>query len=145
MNEITASRESIAELPWKACNRVLAAVLTSDDWSGERAHIVGRTGMHFVVAVRVVEAATEAVRFRFIADSPDLRHPVMGRIDLRPEAPTSTAITVTLRANLDEEPPREHAVVREAVASLAEALSRTIVDVARMPAVDDGKYAVTAQ
>jgi len=100
--------------------------------------------MHFVVAVRVVEAATEAVRFRFIADSPDLRHPVTGRIDLRPEASTSTAVTVTLRANLDEEPPREHVIVREAVASLAEALSRTIVDAARMPAADDREYAVTS-
>jgi len=145
MNEITASRETIAELPWKVCNRVLGAVLTSDDWAGERAHIVGRTGMHFVVAVRVVEAATDAVRFRFIADSPDLRHPVTGRIDLRPEAPASTAVTVTLRANLDEEPPREHVIVREAVTSLAEALGRTIVDAARMPEVDDREYAVTAQ
>ncbi|HET9342414.1 MAG TPA: hypothetical protein VFO25_05845 [Candidatus Eremiobacteraceae bacterium] len=145
MNEITAFRESIAGLPWKVCSRVLAAVLTSDEWSGERAHIVGRTGMHFVVAVRVVEAATDAARFRFIADSPDLRHPVMGRIDLHPEALTSTAVTVTLRANLDAEPPREHAIVREAVASLAEALCRTIVEAACVPAVDDREYAVTAQ
>lgn len=144
MNEITASNESIAELPWKVCSRVLAAVLTSDEWSGERAHIVGRTGMHFVVAVRVVEAATDAARFRFIADSPDLRHPVMGRIDLHPEPPTSTSVTVTLRANLDVEPAREHAVVREAVTSLAEALCRTIVEAARKPTVDDREYAVTA-
>lgn len=145
MNEITACRESVAELPWKVCSRVLAAVLTSEEWSGERAHIVGRTGMHFVVAVRVIEAATDALRFRFIADSPDLRHPVMGRIDLRPEASTSTVVAVTLQANLDEEPPREHTIVREAVASLAEALGRTIVDAARMPAVGDREYAVTAQ
>lgn len=142
MNEITASRESIADLPWRVCSRVLAAVLTSDDWSGERAHIVGRTGMHFVVAVRVVEAATEAVRFRFIADSPDLRHPVMGRIDLRPEPPASTALTVTLRANLDEDPPQAHLIVREAIASLAEALGQAIIDAARIPAVDDREHAL---
>jgi len=54
-------------------------------------------------------------------------------------------VTVTLRANLDTEPPREHVIVREAVASLAEALGRTIVDAARMPEVDDREYAVTSQ
>jgi len=145
MNEITARRESIAELPWKVCSRVLAAVLTSDDWSGERAHIVGRTGMHFIIAVRVVEAATEAARFRFIADSPDLRHPVSGTIDLRPEGLRATALTVTLRANLDEEPPRDHLIMREAIASLAEALGRTILGIAQVPAVDDREYAATAQ
>jgi len=145
MNEITARRESIAELPWKVCSRVLAAVLTSDDWSGERAHIVGRTGMHFIIAVRVVEAATEAARFRFIADSPDLRHTVSGTIDLRPEGLRATALTVTLRANLDEEPPRDHLIMREAIASLAEALGRTILGIAQVPAVDDREYAATAQ
>lgn len=145
MNEIIARRESIADLPWKVCSRVLGAVLTSDDWSGERAHLVGRTGMLFIVAVRIVEAATDAVRFRFIADSPDLRHPITGKIDLHPEPPASTALTVILRANLDEEPPHSHLIVREAIASLAETLSRTILDAARLPAVDDREHAVTAR
>ncbi|HYK53444.1 MAG TPA: hypothetical protein VEV38_07935 [Candidatus Eremiobacteraceae bacterium] len=145
MNEITARRESIADLPWKVCSRILGVVLTSDDWSGERAHVVGRTGMHFVVAVRIVEATTDAVRFRFIADSPDLRHPVTGRIDLHPEAPASTALTVVLRANLDEELPHDHLMVREAISSLAEALGRTILEAAKVPAVDDHEYAVKAQ
>ena len=145
MNEITARRESIADLSWKVCSRVLGAILTSDDWSGERAHLVGRTGMHFVVAVRVVEAATDAARFRFIADSPDLRHPVTGRIDLHPESPSSTSLTVVLQANLDEEPPHVHLMVREAIASLAEALSRTIFEAATAPAVDHREYAVAAR
>ena len=145
MNEITARRESIADLPWKVCSRVLGAVLTSDDWSGERAHLVGRTGMRFAVAVRIVEAAADAARFRFIADSPDLRHPITGKIDLHPEAPASTALTVVLRANLGEEPPHSHLIVREAIASLAETLGRSILEAARVPAVDDREYAVTAQ
>ena len=144
MTEITASRESIAELPWKVCSRVLVAVLTSDEWSGERAHLVGRTGMHFSVAVRVVEAATDALRFRFLADSPDLRHPLTGKIDLRPEPPTSTALTVTLRANLDEEPPHTHLILREAIASLAEVLGRVIFEAAAAPATDDREYAFDA-
>jgi len=101
--------------------------------------------MHFVVAVQVVEATTDSVRFRFIADSPDLRHPVTGRIDLHPEGPTSTALTVVLRANLDEELPHDHLMVREAIASLAEALGRTILEAAKVPAADDHEYAVTAQ
>lgn len=145
MTEITASRETIADLPWKVCSRVLTAVLTGDEWSGERSHLVGRTGMHFVVAVRVVEAATDAVRFRFIADSPDLRHPVTGRIDLRPEPPASTALTVSLRANLDEEPPHSHIIVREAIASLAETLGRTILHAATVPGSDDREYAFDAR
>ena len=145
MKEIIARRELIASLPWRECGRILGSVLTSDDWAGERTRIVGRTGMHFAVAVRLVEAATDAIRFRFLADSPDLRHPVAGWIDLQPEPPTSTAITVTLRANLDEEPPREHLILREAIASLAEALGRTVVDAARAPAVDDRGYAVAAR
>lgn len=141
MNEITAYRESVAPLSWHECSRILGAVLTSAEWSGERAHLVGRTGMHFVVAVRIVEAGQEAMRFRFIADSPDLRHPVTGRIDLRPKTASSTALGVTLRANLDEEPPREHRYVREAIASLSEVLGRMVLDAAHVPAVDDREYA----
>jgi hypothetical protein len=145
MKEITARRETIADLPWKVCSRVLSAVLTSDDWSGERAHLVGRTGMHFVVAVRVVEAATESVRFRFIADSPDLRHPITGKIDLQPQSPSATSLVVVLQANLDEEPSCSHLFVREAIASLAEALGRTVLEAARVPASGDHEHAVTAR
>jgi hypothetical protein len=143
MNEITSFRESVAPLPYRECGRVLAAVLTSDEWSGERAHLVGRTGMHFVVAVRGIDAANDAVRFRVIADSPDLRHPVAGRVELRPKTASSTALSVMLRADLDSEPPRDHLLIREAIASLSEVLGRTILDVAHVPA-DEGRYAGVA-
>ena len=67
-----------------------------------------------------------------------------GRIDLRPEPPESTALTVSLRANLDEEPPHTHLIVREAIASLAEALGRVILEAATMPAADVREYAFDA-
>lgn len=144
MNEITSYRESVTRLPYRECGRVLGAVLTSDEWSGERAHLVGRTGMHFVVAVRGVDAANDTMRFRLIADSPDLRHPVSGRIELRPKTPSSTALSVTLRADLDAEPLREHLLIREAIASLSEVLGRTILDVAHVPALEGRDYAGVA-
>ena len=143
MHEITSYRESVTPLPYRECGRVLGAVLTSDEWSGERAHLVGRTGMHFVVAVRGVDSANDAMRFRLIADSPDLRHPVAGRIELRPKTTSSTALSVTLRADLDHEPPREHLLIREAIASLSEVLGRTILDAAHAPA-EDREYAGVA-
>jgi hypothetical protein len=104
---------------------MLGAMLTSDDWAGERAHLVGRTNMHFVVAVRGIDAAGDSLMFRLIADSPDLRQPLLGAIELRPHG-TRSALTVKLTANLDEEPTRFHLGLREAIASLADVLVRTL-------------------
>ena len=86
--------------------------------------------MHFVVAVRSVEAAEDTLRFRFIADSPDLRHPVGGNIELRRVGNLQTALIVQLKANLDEEPTRFHLGLREAFTSLADILVRTIAETA---------------
>jgi len=126
MNPLTALRQTVIDMPWSASGRLLGAMLTSDDWANERAHLVGRTNIHFVVAVRSVEAANDALLFRLIADSPDLRHPLVGAIELRPHPIRATALTVELRANLDEEPARAHLGLREAITSLADVLVRTI-------------------
>ncbi len=126
MKPMTAMRQTVIDLPWSASSRLLGAMLTSDDWATDRAHLVGRTNLHFVVAVRSVEAAVDSLLFRFIADSPDLRHPCVGAIELCPGANRMTALTVQLTANLDEEPTRFHLSLREAITSLADVLVRTI-------------------
>jgi hypothetical protein len=126
MTPMTAIRQTVIDLPWSASSRLLGAMLTSDEWASDRAHLVGRTNIHFVIAVRSVEAAEDSLRFRFIADSPDLRHPVVGSIELIPTANRETALTVGLTANLDEEPARLHLGLREALTSLADILVRTI-------------------
>jgi len=126
VERITARREATIDLPWSASSRLLGALLTSDEWSSERAHLVGRTNLHFVVAVRSVEAAGDSLRFRIIGDSPDLRHPVVGTVELLREAAGLTVARVQLTANLDEEPQHFHLALREAIASLAEVLIRTI-------------------
>ena len=133
MQPITAFRTSTLDMPWETCGRVLAQILTSDEWSSERAHLVGRTRLHFIVAVRGVEAVEDALRFRLIADSPDLRHPLTGWVELCPDEPRSE-LRVSLRANLAEEPPESHLMVREAIASLADVLGRTITAAVAPPA-----------
>ena len=134
MQPITAFRTSTIDMPWETCGRVLAKVLTADEWSSERAHLVGRTRLHFVVAVRGIEAAEEALRFRLIADSPDLRHPLTGWVELCPDQAQRSELRVALHANLAEEPPESHLMVREAIASLADVLGRTIAAAAAPPA-----------
>jgi hypothetical protein len=135
MNPLTALRQTVIDMPWSASSRLLGAMLTSDDWANERAHFIGRTNIHFVVAVRSVEATNQSLLFRLIADSPDLRHPLVGAIELRPHPIRSTALTVELRANLDEEPARAHMGLREAITSLADVLLRTIETTASGDAV----------
>jgi hypothetical protein len=130
MTPITALRQTVIDLPWSASSRLLGAMLTSYEWASDRMHLVGRTNMHFVVAVRSVEAAEDTLRFRFIADSPDLHHPVVGSIELLRVAKRQTALTVQLKANLDEEPTRFHLGLREALTSLADILVRTIAETA---------------
>jgi hypothetical protein len=126
MEPITTYRETDVDVPWNACVRILTEILTADEWSGERAHLVGRTNLRFTVAVRYVEAAFESVRFRLIADSPDLHHPISGFVEVRQKSRRSTALTVTIVANLADEARRYHLGVREATASLADVLSTTI-------------------
>src|SRR5450755_3838714 len=126
MQPITAYRETHIELPWAVCTRQLAAILTSEDWSSERKTLVGRTNHHFVIAVRRMEAAHESLLFRLIADSPELRHPLTGYVEVRPASGSATAMTVMLTANLDDDPAHVHLSVRESIASLADVLSRTI-------------------
>jgi len=126
MRPMTTLRHAVVDLPWSASSRLLGAMLTSDTWSADRAHLVGRTNLHFVVAVRSVEAAEDSLLFRLIADSPDLRHPLVGNIELRPDSRQATAVTVGLTANLDDEPARYHLGLREAITSLADVLVRTI-------------------
>jgi hypothetical protein len=126
MTPMTAIRQTVIDLPWSASGRLLGAMLTSDEWASDRAHLVGMTNIHFVIAVRSVEAAEDSLRFRFIADSPDLRHPVVGSIELLPASNRETALTVGLTANLDEEPTRLHLGLRETLTSLADILVRTI-------------------
>lgn len=114
-------------------------MLTSEEWSSERAHFVGRTNLHFVVAVRSVEATCDALRFRIIGDSPDLRHPVIGTIDLAENGGGATTVGVTVTANLDEEPRHSHLALREAITSLTEVLVRTITTtVDGAPALREG-------
>lgn len=125
MEPIFAQRQTTLDLPWSASSRTFGAVLTSDDWSSERRHLVGRTNMLFSVAVRCVEAAQHSVRFRLIGDSPDLRHPVVGSIELTPTEDHETLMTVALTANIDEEPRTGHLGLREAITSLADVLMRT--------------------
>jgi|GEM_PF-5901684 len=126
MEPITTFRETDVDVPWNSCVRTLTEILTADEWSGERARLVGRTNLHFAVAVRNIESAFESVRFRLIADSPDLEHPIMGYVEVRQKSRTSTALTVTVAADLTGEARRVHMGMREAVASLADVLSRTI-------------------
>jgi len=126
MRPISALRQAVLDLPWSASSRLLGAMLTSDAWATDRAHLVGRTNVHFVVAVRSIEAAEDSLLFRLIADSPDLRHPLVGNIELRPDSREATALTIGLTANLDDEPPRYHMGLREAITSLADVLVRTI-------------------
>ncbi|HEY5093888.1 MAG TPA: hypothetical protein VII69_02095 [Candidatus Eremiobacteraceae bacterium] len=126
MEPITTYRQTDVDVPWNACVRILTEILTAEEWSGERARLVGRTNLHFAVAVRHIEAAFESVRFRLIADSPDLHHPISGFVELRRKSRTSTALTVTIAANLAEEARRYHLGMREAIASLADVLTTTI-------------------
>jgi hypothetical protein len=125
LEPIIAQRQTTLDVPWSASSQTFGAVLTSDDWSSERRHLVGRTNMLFSVAVRSVEAAQNSVRFRLIGDSPDLRHPVFGSIELTPTADQETLMTVALTANMDEEPHTGHLGLREAIMSLADVLMRT--------------------
>lgn len=134
MTPMTALRQTIIDSPWCSSSRLLGAMLTSDDWADEGAHLVGRTKMHFVVAVRSIEAAGDSLVLRLIADSPDLRHPLVGAIELRPDPTRATALTVKLTANLDEEPTRFHLGLREAITSLADVLLRTIAVAASIEA-----------
>jgi hypothetical protein len=83
-----------------------------------------------VVAVQRIEAAHEDVRFGLIADSPDFLHPVTGFVEVRPASSASTALRVSLVAALDEEALPYHVRVREAIASLAEVLTTTMVTAA---------------
>jgi len=136
MKHITSYRESVSSLPWKECGRVLTALLTSEEWSGERVRLVGRNGMHFVIAVRGLERADDVLVFRLIADSPDLRHPLTGHVEIRPKTKSSTAIGLMVRANLDEEPAQFHLAMRESLTSLSDVLARTIVAAARIPSRD---------
>ncbi len=133
MQPITALRESFVGMPWLACSRELAQVLTSDDWSNERAHLVGRTRLHFVIAVRGVEYAVASARFQIIADSPDLRHPLTGHVELVPAPANGSTMRVVLTANLSEEPADNHLMIREVIASLADVLGRTLTAVLEPP------------
>jgi hypothetical protein len=67
----------------------------------------------FVVAVRRVEAAYQSLLFRIIADSPDLRHPVTGYVEIRPQSTAATTLTVSLKAHLEDEGVRYHLGLRE--------------------------------
>ena|SRR5438552_9313625 len=142
MEPITAYREAIIDLPWMESKNVIGSFLTSEEWSSERKHLVGRTSLHFVVAVRRVEAAYESLLLRLIADSPDRLHPLTGYVEVRRKTEKTTALNVMLRANLDEEPLRLHLGVRESISSLADVLSGTIAAAARPAgsglAADDG-------
>jgi hypothetical protein len=126
MDSITTYRETEVRVPWVVCGRRLADVLTADEWSLERAHLIGRTHVHFVVAVRGFAAARESIRFSLIADSPDLRHAVTGFVELRPTSGVSTSLSVSLVAALDAGAHRYHRDAREAIASLADVLATTI-------------------
>lgn len=130
MDTITASREAQVEKPWNACSHRLADLLTAEERSAERAHLIGRTHVHFVVAVRRFEAANNAVRFGLIADSPDFLHPVTGFVEVCPTSNVSTTLRVSLVAALDEEARGYHVRVREAISSLAETLTSTIATAA---------------
>ena len=138
MQPISSWRESVIELPWETAGRVLAAVLTSDEWSSDREQLVGRTNIHFVVAVRGIEVAAETLRFPLIADSPDLRHPLTGSIELCALDDRASTLRVGLRADLAEEFQDHHLTVRESIASLADVLSRTIAAAAAPPLDDAG-------
>lgn len=131
----------MVEQPWDSGARVLAQVLTSDEWSSERAHLVGRTRLHFVVAVRGVETVQNGIRFRFIADSPDLRHPLTGFVELESSGPGRSMLRVTLHANLSDEPPDQHLMVREAIASLADVLGRTMAEALAPTPAESGHQA----
>lgn len=133
MEPITAYRVSTIDLPWTECRRVLGAVLTSPEWSPERTRIVSRGQQLFAVAVRRVETAHESVLFRIIGDSPDVRHPVFGFVEIRPSSEGATSLTVMIAGNLDDVPARHHMAVREAVSGLADALGSTIVAAASPP------------
>jgi len=126
MNQISAMRDSIIDLPWTTCSRFVAAMLTSDAWSPERAHLTGRTNLHFTIAARRFDAGSSSLNIRFLGTSPDLRHPLQGSVELRTATQSSTAILVCMDADLDQEPVSSHLQVREAIASLAETLVRTI-------------------
>jgi len=133
MQPITAYRESTIELSWPECGRILGAVLTSPEWSSERARIVSRGQLLFAVAVRRVETAHDSLLFRIVADSPDVRHPLFGFIETRPYG-DATALTVMIAGNLDDVPARDHISVREAVAGLADVLGSTLVAALSPPA-----------
>ena len=130
---ITAFRESFVDLPWPACSRALAQVLTSDDWSSERAQLVGRTSLHFAIALRGIESASDSVRFRLIADSPDLRHPLTGHVEVAAARSGGSSVRVALRADLSEEPSESHLMMRESIASLADVLGRTLTALVEPP------------
>ncbi len=130
MNTITASREAQVERPWNACSHRLAELVTAEERSSERAHLIGRTHVHFVVAVQRFEAASNAVRFGLIADSPDFLHPVTGFVEVSPTSNFCTTLRVSLVAALDEEARGYHVRTREAIASLAETLTSTIASAA---------------
>jgi hypothetical protein len=130
VDTITASREAHVHMPWRACVLQLADILTADERSGERAHLIGRTHVHFVVAVQRIDVARDAMRFGVIADSPDFLHPVTGFVEAWPDSGASTTLRVSLVAALDEEALCYHVRVREAIASLAETLTSKIATAA---------------
>ena len=131
MDCVTTQRDTQVHAPWTACVRRLGDILTSEAWSAKRAHLIGRTHVRFVVAVRGFEAARESIRFSLIADSPDLRHPITGFVEVRPATSASTSVSVSLVAALDDGATRYHQSAREAIASLAEVLSTTVAAAAR--------------
>ena len=126
MKPLSATRRSAIDAPWHECSRFIASILTSEEWSGERAHLVGRTDLHFVVATRGVEFAEDSLLFHVLGDSPDLRHPIAGHVEISRDPEGTTTLEVVLTANMDEESPSHHLALREAIASLAETLVRTI-------------------
>jgi hypothetical protein len=131
MECITTRRETQVYAPWTACGRRLGDIFTSQARSAERARLIGRTHVRFVVAVRGFEAARESIRFSLIADSPDLRHPITGFVEVRPATSASTSVCVSLVAPLDDGATRYHQNAREAIASLAEVLTTAIEAAAR--------------
>ena len=130
MQRITTFRESVIDMPWCQSGRLFSAILTSDGWSSKRAHLIGWTRHHFVVAVRQVEAATDSLRFRLIANAPELAHPLGGQVELWPSTDERSALRVELSATLGEELVGGHVTMREAMSTLADELVRTIADLA---------------
>jgi hypothetical protein len=130
MQRITTFRESVIDMPWCQSGHLFSAILTSDGWSTQKAHLIGWTRHQFIVAVRQVEAATDSLRFRLVANAPDLAHPLGGQVELWPSTGDRSAVRVELSANLGEELTGGYVTMREAMSSLADELVRTVADLA---------------